>query len=209
MRVKFFPLLRYTFLKHTLLPLCAALLLCLILPLVFSLKNLDAVGSAIPLELLFSLSGILLLTPIFLPEQENAVCDVVRMRATPLFLLYLLRAVLSLCLLALLTAALVGVLALTGCTVSPLLWLGTVSSGVLLGGLGALAYALTGGISTACMVPVLFYLFNYFLGAKLSVFYLFSISANVWDGKPVQLFTGLLLLGGSILLCSQRRSLWK
>ena len=56
-------------LKRNFLPhLCLALLLVLLTPVLFGLNDLDTQGSAVPLELMMPLTGILLLTPIFLPE---------------------------------------------------------------------------------------------------------------------------------------------
>ena len=68
-------------LKRNFLPhLCLALLLVLLTPVLFGLNDLDTQGSAVPLELMMPLTGILLLTPIFLPEQDPAVRDVVAVR---------------------------------------------------------------------------------------------------------------------------------
>lgn len=59
-------------LKRNFLPhLCLALLLVLLTPVLFGLNDLDTQGSAVPLELMMPLTGILLLTPIFLPEQGS------------------------------------------------------------------------------------------------------------------------------------------
>ena len=59
-------------LKRNFLPhLCLALLLVLLTPVLFGLNDLDTQGSAVPLELMMPLTGILLLTPIFLPEQDS------------------------------------------------------------------------------------------------------------------------------------------
>ena len=57
-----------TNLRHnSLLSIVAAVLLCLITPLLIGTANLDRNSAAMPLEMFVSLIGIVLLTPVFQP----------------------------------------------------------------------------------------------------------------------------------------------
>ena len=58
--------LRHNFAPHFLL----ALVLLLLTPVLFGVANLDRTASAVPLEVFVSLTGIILLTPVFQPEQN-------------------------------------------------------------------------------------------------------------------------------------------
>ena len=186
-------------LKRNFLPhLCLALLLVLLTPVLFGLNDLDTQGSAVPLELMMPLTGILLLTPIFLPEQDPAVRDVVAVRSVPLWQTYSARALYSLLFLCLLPALLILCMGFLRSQVTPDLWLDAVSSSLLLGGLGALSYTLTDNIAAAYMVPVLYYVVYFGLGSKLGTFWLFSAMSGSSASKLPQLFLGLLLLAVSI-----------
>lgn len=65
-------------LKHNILPhlLVTAALLCLS-PLVLGVSNLEAPDTAKVLEMYVALTGIILLTPVFLPEQNKDLRDLV------------------------------------------------------------------------------------------------------------------------------------
>ena len=68
-------------LKRNSLPhILAAAALTASVPLVFCLTSLTEPLAAQPLEMYLSLTGTLLLTPIFLPEQNAEIRDTVRMR---------------------------------------------------------------------------------------------------------------------------------
>ena len=46
-------------------------------PVLFGITNLDSKAAAVPLEMLISIIGIILLVPIFQPEQDDEVKDIV------------------------------------------------------------------------------------------------------------------------------------
>lgn len=185
--------------------LCLALLLLLLTPVLFGINDLDTQGAAVPLELMMPLTGILLLTPVFLPEQDPAVRDAVAVRATPLWQIYSARVLYSLFFACLLPALLILCMGLLRCRVTPELWLAAVSSSLFLGGLGAVSYTFTENIAAAYMVPVLYYVVNFGLGSKLGAFWLFSAMSGSSVSKLPQLFLGLALLACSIPLRTLRK----
>lgn len=158
------------------------------------------------LETMVALAGPVLLTPLFLPEQDPAVADVLRSRRTPYSMILWVRAACSLLFVVLLTGAAVLVLGLRQCELSPVLWAGTLSSAVLLGGLGAFTFSLTGNLATAYMAPALYYALGLGMGKRLGLLNLFALSMGGGDPKLVQLLLGLVLLCAAIpVWCKNRR----
>ena len=65
-------------LRHNaLLSIGVAVLLCLVTPFLIGTANLDRNSAAMPLEMFVSLIGIVLLTPVFQPEQNEEIDDLV------------------------------------------------------------------------------------------------------------------------------------
>lgn len=166
------------------------------------------------LETTVSLTGPVLLAPLFLPEQDPAVAHVLRARSTPLSLVYAVRCVCALLFVLVLPALSIGALELLHCEVAPGIWLSIVSISLFLGGLGAFAYAMWGNIVSAYLIPVFFYLLCMFTPKEqmekwgLGALYLFSVRSFRPTPKPFLLALGLLLLAASIpLRCHKMKRL--
>ena len=148
------------------------------------------------------------MTPIFLPEQEDSVRDVMQSRETGLTPVYLIRA--GTALLALLCLSLSAVLMLrTGSCQVDLSFVSAVfANGIFLGGLGMLSYGICGNIAVGYMIPVLYYVLN-FAGKPQSFgpFYLFSMSQGHTGGKWLMLLCGCILITLSIVLRHLRQNL--
>ena len=93
--------LEYNIWKH----LCISLFLLAVSPLFLGVSNLDPEQSARVLEIYVALIGIILFVPIFLPEQNRDLWDVVKARYTSMFSVYLTRLVISF----VITAVLIGI----------------------------------------------------------------------------------------------------
>ena len=70
--------LKHNFLVHFIL----AVIIAVLTPVVFSISSLDARASAQPLEMILPFIGVILLTPVFLPEQNKEIRDVIRSKKT-------------------------------------------------------------------------------------------------------------------------------
>lgn len=196
-------------LRHNLMPhLLLSVGFLLLTPVIFGVNDLDARAAAVPLEYFVSLTGAVLLTPIFLPEQDEAVRDVVMARETGLTPIYLLRAATAV--LALLCISLSAVLMLWAgdCQVDLTFLSAVFANGIFLGGLGAFACSLCGNIAVGYMIPVLYYVLN-FAGKpqQFGPFYLFSLSQGQTEGKWLLLFSGCMLLAAAIGLRHMRQKL--
>ena len=183
-----------TDIKRNALPhILAAAALTLTVPLVFSLTSLSAPLSAQPLEMYLSLTGTLLLTPVFLPEQNEDIRDVVRVRRMS----YLTVCAMRIAYLTIITAVLYGIITAAlvrgESTVTEAHYFGGLFTALFLGSVGVAGSAIGGNTVIGYMASFLFFTANFFLKTRLGVFYLFGLSTETGISK-------LWLLGGSATL---------
>lgn len=164
------------------------------------------------LEILAAPMDLILLTPLFLPEQDETILDILKVRSTPVSLIYAVRATCALLFAFLFPIIFIAALRLLHCETAPGVWASVVSSGLFLGGLGAFAFALWGNIAAAYMVPVLYDMLCLFTGPHkfkewgLEAVYLFSTGGSAPAFKPLLFLFGLALLSASIPLRCRRSS---
>ncbi len=188
--------LRHNFAPHFLL----ALVLLLLTPVLFGVANLDRTASAVPLEVFVSLTGIILLTPVFQPEQNPEIEEVVQAQFVSSVPVYLIRIACSLAALTLLIGGFAAFMRSSGCAVDMGLVWGTVSNAVFLGGLGMAAAAATCNTAVSYMVPMVYYALNFAGGGKLGVFYLFSMMSGSGSAKGWLFGVGAALIAVSVLV---------
>lgn len=194
--------LRFEFLPHFLL----TVLLCALCPVMFGLNDLSAAEAAVPLEMVISLSGVLLLTPLFLPEQDKTLAGILYTKRTPPWRVYTLRACYSVFFVLLVTGAYTGLLYLLHCDVSVIHFLGTAATALFLGGLGAAVFAVSNNIAAAYMAPAILYVFAFAGGANMGALNPFMMSQGTMSGKPWQLALGILLIAAAVCYRSGRRA---
>lgn len=177
----------------------AAALLALV-PVVFSLKNLEAYAVSLVLERFFALVGALLLVPLPLPEQDGAVREVVGARYTSQTGILLLRLLLVLPALPLLVGLLCGIMRAGG-SVFPLgmYWFGGTVSALALGALGFFAYVGSQNWVAGYLAPAIWFTLCMSLRDRLGVFNLFSLAQNSLTEKYWMLGFSLLLLAAALL----------
>lgn len=185
-------------------------LICVLLlaasPLVLGVKNLDAAQSAKVLETYVALIGIILFVPVFLPEQDRDLWDVVKVRYTKMTGVYLTRTVISLTVSALLTAGSIAVLAAGDCEIEPgKYFFGTMAEIIAFGGLGILAYAVTDNLIAGYMISLGYYVAGISAGYRyLKKLYPFGMLID-YETKYWILGAGLLCMACGILLFRRRR----
>lgn len=195
--------LRFELLPHFLL----TLLLCALCPVIFGLNDLNAAEAAAPLEMVVSLSGVLLLTPLFLPEQDKTLSGILYTKKTPPVCIYVLRACYSVLLIILLSGGFTRILFLLHSDVGSAHLTGTVSTALFLGGLGAVVFAVSNNIAAAYMAPAILYVLALGGGTNLGVFDPFLMTRGDFGGKPWQMAVGLVLLAAAVLYRSSRKAL--
>jgi hypothetical protein len=159
-------------------------------------QNLDAIRTAGVLEMYVALLGVLLLTPIFLPEQNKDIRDLVEAKytsSTAVALIRLTEAVISL---AVLVGCYILYLKYQNCTF-PIIYyyLGTMAEATFLGGMGLCAYSIFDQIAISYMLPIMYYIMALGGGRKLLMnFYPFSMRMGSYREKVFLILTGIMLI---------------
>lgn len=182
-------------LKISLLPhlVIAILFLCLS-PTLMSLENLDAIQSAQVLEIYVALIGIILLTPIFLPEQNKDIRDLMESKYTSIISVYLLRIIEAMVAMLLLIAVFVAIMINNNCNFDAMKYfVGIFLEALFLGGFGMIAYSIFDNIAIGYMLPMCYYVASMVTGSKyLKKMYLFSMMKESFDEKW---FIGIVGIG--------------
>ncbi|GAB6087591.1 hypothetical protein [Alkaliphilus crotonatoxidans] len=187
---------RHNFLPYFLL----SILLLMLTPILFGVSNLDTQASAVPLEIFVSLLGIILLTPIFHPEEDDQIEQVVASKYVGLVYVYIIRIVYSLIILILLIGLFILYMGLQNCNITPQLFGGTIVTAMLLGSLGMLAASVSKNIAVSYMVPVVYYLLNLTGGRNLGSFYLFSMMTQEYRAKLFLFIWSTVIMAMSLLV---------
>lgn len=176
-------------------------------PIIFGTANLDQAASAVPLEMFVSFIGIVLFTPIFQPEQDDEIANVVLPKRVSIDIVYLIRTIYSLVFLIAVIVLFGVYMMLQRSDVTFLLLIGTMANAVFLGSLGMLTAVLTDNTIVAYMIPLVYYMLNYGAGKKSGNYYLFSMRILDFQPKVWLLLTGILLIFVSLLIKRQKRKL--
>lgn len=188
-------------LRHNFVPLLLLAVVVMVLtPILFGTTNLDRLAAAVPLEMFISTMGIILLVPIFQPEQNREIEDILTSQYVDYIYVYVIRVAYSVIGLALLILLFSCYMLICGCDVSISLIFGTLADATFLGSIGLLVAAITNNLPVSLMASILYYGLNLFAKSKVGAFNLFSMvsgdySPNVW------LFTvSIVLIAAAIIL---------
>lgn len=154
-------------------------------PVLFGTTNLDRLAAAAPLEMFVSTIGIILLVPIFQPEQNSEIEDIVTSQYVDCVYVYMIRVTYSVIGLVLLILLFSGYMLICGCDISVALIFGTLADAMFLGSIGLLVAAVTNNLPVSLMASILYYGLNLFARSKVGAFNLFSMvngdySPNIW-----------------------------
>lgn len=189
-------------LKRNVLPhLLLAVLVPALAPVLFGISYLDAVAAAIRLERFIALIGIVLIVPIFAPEQDKDIRDLTETKPvsqTGIFLVRLSIAVLST----------LGVIAVFACSMAlsgsefPLVHYvaGTFCGALFLGALGLFAYGISYVPVIGYMIPLIFYALNMAGDKYVGKLYLFSMSLGNFGEKYALFGAAVLLLAATCFI---------
>lgn len=173
-------------LRHNMFFTVAAVaIMAAVSPLVLGLNNLDAVQSAKVLEMYAVLAGIILFPPLFLPEQNQDLRELVMSKYTSQAVVCIVRLVQAMVILVLVILFFFGMMKAGG-SVFPggKYFFGTFAGAMALGGLGILVYGFSDNPVIGYMAPLIYYLINYGAGEKyLKNFYLFSMMKGEFTEK--------------------------
>lgn len=166
---------------------------------------MDIYSSAIPLEMFVSLIGIVMLTPVFQPEQNMYIDDLISSKYVSKSKIYLIRTVYSSIILTVLIVTFSFYMSTRNCDITLQLVAGTISDAIFLGSLGMLTSSICNNTVIAYMIPTVYYASNYGMGDKLKNYWLFSMRVGDFKPKIWILITGFLLIAGSIIFKEVQR----
>jgi len=162
--------------------------------------------AALPLERIVILTGILIMVPIFMPEQDRTIFDVMYTKATAPAYIYTVRTAYSVIIVLLIPAVFTGTMYFLQSEVTLAHYLGTVSSALFLGGIGALTLAVTNNIAAAYMLPVICYVVC-LATRSLKMFDVMMMTHGILNGKPYQMAAGIILAAAAVIIAGSRRRL--
>ncbi len=181
---------KHNFLIHYIVAVCVLL----VSPVFFSLSMLDSVLAAQPLEVFVPLIGIVLMTPVFLPEQNDSIYDVVRSRKVDHNIVCILRLLFSVIIAAVMIGAYVLFMKHCDSDVTIKHFIGSFANAFILGAVGFTFAGLSRNVIIGYMASVIYYMLNFTLGTKLKDFYLFSMIHGGFEEKKCLLIVALVLI---------------
>ncbi len=188
---------KYNLQFHLLPQLAAAIGLLIFTPVLFGITALDTRTAALPLELSLPFLGVILLTPVYSPEQESGLLDTVRARKTPHLFICGLRIMMAAAMTVLFICGFVLIMSALECEVTANHALASCANAIFLGGLGILASSASGHAVIGYLLPVAYYVLDLLGG--LSCFTMFSmIRSGTMDGKWIIFVIGLGCIAASL-----------
>lgn len=195
-------------LKHNiLLHLIVCVLLLGLSPLLMGVANLGQQDTAKVLEMYVALIGIVMLVPIFLPEQDQNIRDLVYTKYMKSQLVYILRILGNVLILMIFLAFYIVMLEKNNCEFPVVkYYFGTLAEMLFLGGMGLFFYGLTDNLVIGYMIPMFYYIVAIGSGAKyLKLFYPFSMVMGSYDEKVWLFLAGVVLIVSGIWFRCRRR----
>lgn len=187
---------KYNLLPHTIV----AVLLCVVSPLFMGVKNLEEAQVAAIIERYLCFLGVILLVPLFLPDTNKNIRDLIASKKTPIMEVRCLRLLTAVVLVVVLLFAYLLFLRQGNCQFRfGTCFFAAFSTCLFLGSLGILFYSIIDNIALAYMVPFLYYMISLGAGEKyLGKFWLFAFSAASAKGETA--FDKIYLLVAGILM---------
>ncbi len=194
-RFPFWEITKINVRHNALFPILISIIVCVVTPIMTGMENLDTSSeAAMPLEMFISLVGVTMLIPVFQPEQNVEINDLVSSKYFSAVKVYIVRILYSIALTALFVGLSALYMSMRNCEISALLVLGTIADAVFLGSLGILASAVCNNTVIGYMLPLLYYTVNIGVGSKLGNFYLFSMSVENYGPKVWLFITGITFI---------------
>lgn len=194
-------------LKYNLVPhIFITFLLFIVAPLIMGLENLNPIQTAQTLELYVSLFGIILLVPLFIPDQDRNIRDLLESKKESMIKIQFIRILEAILFLSLIVFMFLLKLKY-GQSEFPFYkyFYGTMANCIFLGGLGVFFFSLMDNLVVAYMVPLLYYILNYGSGKKLGKLNMFSMMGGSFIEKNYLFFIGILLIVMAIVYRHFRR----
>lgn len=161
-------------------------------PALFGISSLSARDAYKPIEFMLPFSGMFLLTPVFYPEQNENIRDLMRSKKTGYLSVCLIRVICSVTALTLISAALTYAMKLSESDAGIQHFFAGFVSALLLGGMGFLFSSVSGSVTAGYMAAAIFYLAGYGMKSKLGAVCIFAMTVSR-DGDFSVKYKGLLI----------------
>lgn len=184
-----------TNLKHNFPLACACAIGIFFLTLIlFNITALQGGEAAKPIEFMLCWVGVIFLAPIFLPEQNREIRDVICSKKMDYIQVCCIRALYSAIALIILEALFIGMMWWCESDVDGTFLFGGIATALFLGAIAFAASGISENTTVGYMAAMLYYLANYGLKDKLGKFYLFSMSTGNFEDKE------WLLIGAAVMI---------
>lgn len=197
--------LKINMLPHILL----MVLFCIFAPIIIGTQNLNSMKTAQVLEYYLSLCGPIICIPLFLPDQNKEIRDLMKTKSIPVIVIHLIRTVELI--FSLIVAILLFLLYLkeSNCDfIYEVYFYATLATCFFLGGLGALIFSISDNMILAYMIPIMYYLLCFFNKSEImKQFFLFSLSKGSLVEKHYLFIAGIIMIGLSIIC--RNTGVWK
>ncbi len=171
-----------------------------------SFKGLDGMQAARVMEMYGTFGGILLFTPLFMPEQDREIWELERSKQTPMWQVYLPRIVLALFLCILYILLFVELMKRGGGNFDPgILFRGAYCEILFLGSIGFFVSALTNQAVIGYMAAVIYFAFNIGGGKYLGKFALFQMMQGEYGNWSYWFMGAAVLLVFGVFMRERRR----
>ena len=177
------------------MPFASALGVLILTLLMFNVTALQGIEAAKPVEFLLCFVGVMLLVPIFLPEQDKNIRDVICSKKINYFNILVIRILYSIVTMIILISFFIVIMKLCESDVTVQHLIGGIASAWFLGAVGFAAAGITNNVTVGYMTAMLYYLANYGMKDKLGRFFLFPMSCL---GRYDE--SGWLILGAVALM---------
>ena len=184
-------------LKFNICPhMLAALVMLILSPFILGTRNLNGMETAKVLETYTALMGVIFLPPIFWPEQNRDVRDLIRSKFIDIRIIYVVRLIINIAVMALFLLVYIQILIYGECRFEAgRYYMGTLAEMVALGGLGVICYSLSDNLVIGYMVPIIYYIAAWGGGSKyMGIFYPFSMMAGEFQQKWALMAAGIVFL---------------
>ena len=204
---KYFQIEKVNLKYHIPIHVFVCILLLAVSPLFMGVANLSAEDTAKVLERYAALTGIIMLTPVFLPEQDQNLRELVCAKYVSSASVYLVRLLGNVILLAFLLGIYMCMLYAGGCTFPAVKYfLGTLAEMLFFGGLGVCFYGAADNLVAGYMAPMVYYIAAIGSGPKyLKLLYPFSMSMGSFKEKCCLFAAAVLLVMAGILFRCRRK----
>lgn len=178
-----------------------SLLLLTFTPIVFSIRNADYIWAARICEQFVVIIGVIILVPLFSPEEEGGIRETVESKYTPQSYVYIIRILTSLLIIVGLITLIVELLILWGGSFNQgALIAGSFATAFFLGALGMFVVSVSGQLMAGYMVPIVYFILDMMTKGKYTKkFFLFSLLKNSFIEKYYLLAAALVLVVMSLL----------